>query len=103
LAGDESISAKLPEQVELTVHRTGGRTVVHLVNMSGARRTSFGPPLPVRDGILRLAGVRAAATARALVSDSACVLTSDADSISVALPEFGLFEVIVIESTKVDE
>jgi hypothetical protein len=99
LAGDESVSADLPTQVELTVHKTGPRTVVHLINMSGASRTNFGPPLPVRGGSLRLSGFAPTARAHALVSDSACEVTTDADGVSVALPELGLFEVIVIDPT----
>jgi hypothetical protein len=100
LAGDEVVSADLPDQVELTVHRTGERTVVHLVNMSGARQTGFGAPLPVRDGVLRLTATNPMKTAHALVSDSACVLTSDADGVRVALPPLGLFEVIVISDAE---
>jgi len=97
LAGDEQVFAELPEQVELTLHTTGQRTVVHLVNMSGARRTNFGPPLPVRDGKLRVLGLSSSATAHALVSDTPCEVSADEDGLSVGLPEIDLFEVIVIE------
>jgi hypothetical protein len=96
LDDEEPVSADLPEQVEVTVHQNGARTIVHLVNMSGARPTGFGKPLPVRHGTLRVRGARAATAARALVSDTSCVVTGDTDGISVALPELGLFEVIVI-------
>ncbi len=96
LDADERIAADLPEQVELTLHQTGERTVVHLVNLSGAHRSGFAPPLPVRDGILRFLGLSPAARAHALVSDTACAITTNGDEISVAVPQFGLFEVIVI-------
>jgi hypothetical protein len=96
LAGAETVSADLPEQVELTVHQTGKHTVIHLVNMSGARRTNFGPPIGVRNGVLRLSTTNAAATAHALVSDTACEVTRDGDELSITLPEIGLFEVIVV-------
>jgi hypothetical protein len=89
LAGDESVSAELPDQVELTVHKTGPRTVVHVINMSGAGRSNFAP--------LRLSGMTSGARAYALVSDAACLVTTDAKGVSVALPELGLFEVIVID------
>jgi hypothetical protein len=96
LGGDEPVSADVPEQVEVTVHRNGERHIIHLVNMSGARSTGFGKPLPVRNGTLRVRGASASTAARALVSDTACVVTADGDGITVALPELGLFEVIVI-------
>lgn len=96
LAGDEVVSADLPEQVEITLHQTGDETVIHLLNLSGARRTNFGPPIDVRDGRLRLTGVSATATAHALVSDAACAVARDGDTLTVMLPEFGLFEVIVV-------
>jgi hypothetical protein len=96
LAGDEVVSAELPEQVELTLHRTGERTVIHLINMSGARRTNFGPPISVRSGVLRVSGVQAGATAHALVRDVGCAVERDSDTLTIMLPEFELFEVIVI-------
>ncbi|HEV7666347.1 MAG TPA: alpha-amylase family protein [Chloroflexota bacterium] len=95
-AGDEAVSATVAEQVELTVHQTRERTVVHLINMSGARRTNFGPPVPVRNGVLHIAGAPASASAHALVSDSACAVTHDGDTLRVQLPDIDLFEVIVI-------
>jgi hypothetical protein len=96
LAGDEVVSADLPEQVELTLHRTGADSVIHLINMSGARRTNFGPPITVRGGVLRVCGADVAATAHALVSDVDCAVEHDADTLTVMLPEFGLFEVIIV-------
>jgi hypothetical protein len=56
LGNDEPVSADVPEQVEVTVHRNAGSTIVHLVNMSGAHPTGFGKPLLVRNGTLRLRG-----------------------------------------------
>jgi hypothetical protein len=99
LGDDEPVSADLPEQVEVTVHKNGARTIVHLVNMSGAHPTGFGKPLPVRSGTLRVRGPNAS-TARALVSDTVCAVTADSGGISVALPELGLFEVIVIDGSE---
>jgi hypothetical protein len=96
LAGDEVLGADLPEQVELTLHRTGTDTVIHLINMSGVRRTNFGPPIRVPGGVLRLSGVNTGATAHALVGDVACEVTHQGDTLTVMLPEFGLFEVIVV-------
>jgi hypothetical protein len=87
----------VPEQVEVTLHRNGDRTIVHLVNMSGARPNGFGKPLPVRNATLRIRGASLTTTsARALVSDTRCAVTADGGSINVALPELNLFEVVVI-------
>ncbi|MCC6178735.1 MAG: beta-galactosidase trimerization domain-containing protein [Chloroflexi bacterium] len=99
LAGDEVVSVDLPEHVELTIHRSGERLIVHLVNMSGARRTNFGPPLPVRGGQLRVRGAGANAAVHALVSDAPCQTTQDGDWLSIALPEIDLFDVIVVNSS----
>jgi Hypothetical glycosyl hydrolase 6 len=96
LEGAETVSADVPEQVEVTVHRNGHGTIVHLVNMSGARPNGFGKPLPIRDGVLRMRGVGSSVSAQALVSDSPCEVEGDDDGISIALPEIGRFEVIVI-------
>jgi putative glycosyl hydrolase-like family 6 (GHL6) protein/glycosyl hydrolase family 42 (putative beta-galactosidase) len=95
LDGEVQVSADLPEQVELTLHQTGDRTVIHLVNMSGARRTNFGPPIAARNGVLRLRA-KPSATAHALVSDTNCDVKTDGDELTIDLPDIGLFEVIVI-------
>jgi hypothetical protein len=96
LADDEIVAADLPENVEITVHKTGQRLVVHVVNMSGARRSNFGPPLPLRDGRLRVRGAGATATARALVNDAPCETTRQDGWLSISLPEIDLFDVIVV-------
>ncbi len=96
LGGEEPITADVPEHIEMTVHKNGNRTVVHLINMSGARTNGFGPPLPVRDGKLRLRGIGDNVSAHALVKDAPCMVARDGDSISVSLPEIGRFEVIVV-------
>jgi hypothetical protein len=53
----------------------------------------------VRSGTLRVRGSNAS-TARALVSDTVCAVTAQHDGISVALPELGLFEVIVVDESE---
>jgi hypothetical protein len=103
LAGDEIVAADLPESVEITVNKapgeTGDRLVVHVINMSGARRCNFGPPVPVRDGVLRVRGSAAGATAKSLVGDAPCQTTQQDDGwLSIALPTINLFDVIVVET-----
>ncbi|MFN8521675.1 MAG: alpha-amylase family protein [Chloroflexota bacterium] len=95
LGGDEILAAELPEQAEITMNRSGDRLVVHVVNMSGARRSNFGAPLPFAGGRLRVRGARG--DARALVSDSSCPATRDGEWVSIELPRIDLFEVIVVD------
>jgi hypothetical protein len=98
LDGCETVSAELPEQVELTVHRTGDDIVVHLINQTGARRRTFGPHVPIRGGRLRIGGMPPSAVARSLVNDSNCEVVHEGDSLVVALPELGLYHVILISN-----
>jgi hypothetical protein len=100
LDGEEPVSADLPEQVEVTVHRNGADTIVHLVNMSGARPNGFGKPIPVRNGTLRIQGLHGGTTARALVSDAACAVAAVDDGIVITLPDIDRFEVVVIGETE---
>ena len=100
LGGEEAVSADLPEQVELTVHNSGPRTVVHLINFSGARRSNFGPVVPISGGRLRINGLSANATGRALVKDEVCVIEHIDRKLVIQVPELELFEVIVIEDSK---
>ncbi|WP_152365996.1 alpha-amylase family protein [Microlunatus speluncae] len=94
LAGPQPVAdSDLPEQVEVIIGTNGSRTVVHLINLSGARRQGFGAPLPISGARLRLP---AGTSARSLVSDQDCKIRQDSDSILVELPSFELFEVIVI-------
>jgi hypothetical protein len=96
LDGDEIVSADLPESVEITVGKSGDRLVIHVINMSGARRANFGPPIPVSGGRLRIRGATGASV-RTLVSGAECEVARSADGIEVALPEIGLFEVVVVQ------
>jgi hypothetical protein len=100
LGDDEPLCVDAPEQVEVTVHRNDKRTIVHLVNMSGAHPSGFSAPLPIRGAALSLSGVCKFAGARALVSDVECAVAQDDLRIRVSVPEFDLFEVIVIEEAE---
>ncbi len=96
LNGAEPVSADLAEQVEMTVQRRGDDLVVHLVNLSGARRKNYGPPLPIAGGTL---SVRAGSVGdvQALVAGVPCETSRQGDTTVVRLPELGRFEVVVIK------
>jgi hypothetical protein len=96
---DEPLTAKLDEQVELTLQRHGDDLVVHLINLSGAHRMNYGNFLPISGGELRLAG-GTTATARALVTGKACETRRDGDDLVIKLPELGRFEVVHIEQNR---
>jgi hypothetical protein len=51
--------------VEITIMHQGGRTLLHLVNMSGHSQTGYFPPVPMRDIQVEVAGdFKTAATVR---------------------------------------
>lgn len=89
------IAFDTPEQVEVIVGVSKGRTVVHLLNLSGLRRRGFGPPVPITGARLIGDAVR---SVRALVAgvDLAVV-----DGV-VELPPLHRFEVLVIENEGVN-
>ena len=97
LGDDEPVPAELAEHVELTLQRRGDDLVVHLINLSGARRKNYGPHLRTGGGTLRLGGAGLAATATALVARADCRTTRDGDDLVFSLPELQRFEVVVIE------
>lgn len=94
LGDDEPVRADLPEQVEITVHRNADNLIVHLVNLSGARRTNFGKPLPITNGRLRIAGAGREVPVHALVADRHCDVHLDGNDLVVELPEIDRFEVL---------
>ncbi|WP_166163300.1 alpha-amylase family protein [Chelativorans oligotrophicus] len=98
LGDDEPVQADLEEHVEMTLQRRGSDLVVHLINLSGARRKNYGPPIRTRGGTLRLAGAADGTTARALISGSPCPAVRDGDALVFSLPELNRFEVLLIEA-----
>jgi hypothetical protein len=89
-------TAELPEQAEITVHSGPAGTVVHVLNLSGARRSSFGPEIPLRGGTVRVATAARAATAVSLAGGTVCPGRWDDGLLTVELPDIGLFDVIVV-------
>ncbi len=97
LGDDEPLTAELPEQVELTLQRRGDDLVVHLINLSGARRKNYGPHIRTSGGTLRLAGAPASTKVRALVAGTVCTTTREGDDLVIRLPDLERFEVVHIE------
>lgn len=97
LGPDLEVETDLPEQVEVIVGRSELGQVVHLRNLSGATVQKFLAPLPVSGRHLTIRNAEPGSQVRSLVSGQ--TLTADpapAGGITVALPELGLFEVLVI-------
>lgn len=97
LGKDEPVSADLAEQVEMTLQRRGDEMVVHLINLSGARRKNYGPHVRVSGGVLRLAGAPAPTIARALVAGKTCKTERDGNDLVIHLPDLERFEVVHIQ------
>ncbi|MFC7620144.1 alpha-amylase family protein [Microlunatus sp. GCM10028923] len=102
VAGPQPVAdSELPEQVEVIIGGNGSRTVVHLINLGGARRRGFGAPLPVTGGRLRLSAP-AGATATSLITGRTLATASEPDTLMVELADLELFEVIVIDPESSD-
>ena len=99
LGEDEPLRAELEEHVELTLQRRGPDLVVHLINLSGARRKNYGPPVRTRGGILRLVGAPDNARATALVANTPCATARDGRDLVITLPELDRFEVVHITAS----
>ena len=86
------ITCNIAEQVEMTLHVNGPKLIIHLINMSGARKQNFGSHLPISDGTIKVF-VGKNITAHALSIDK----TLEVKDREIILPVLDLFEVIVIE------
>ncbi|STZ58237.1 family 10 glycosylhydrolase [Mycolicibacterium tokaiense] len=97
LAGDDlGVTAQLPEQAEITVQQRPDLMVVHVLNLSGARRKSFGPEIDISDGRLIIPMQPGAVTVRSLVTESDLATEWDGGRVVVRLPKIGLYDVITI-------
>ncbi|KAF2014442.1 hypothetical protein BU24DRAFT_348503 [Aaosphaeria arxii CBS 175.79] len=97
IATPEPISFNLAEQVEVTVNQTAGKLVVHLINMSGARKLNFGTHLPISGGSITVTG-GGKVRARALRANTELKTVGGV----IQLPELDLFEVVIIEGMQND-
>jgi len=97
LTGDDlGVTAELPEQAEITVQQRPGLMVVHVLNLSGARRKSFGPEIDISGGRLSIPMRPGAVTVRSLVAGSDLPSEWDGGRVVVRLPKIGLYDVITI-------
>jgi putative glycosyl hydrolase-like family 6 (GHL6) protein/glycosyl hydrolase family 42 (putative beta-galactosidase) len=104
LLGDRlEVETDLPAQVEVVVGRSEAGLVIHLRNLTGLRRQSFGAPVPIPAGHRLTVGhdrSGGGATVRAVVAgttpDTAPDVARAAGRTTVTLPEIGLFEVLVL-------
>ncbi len=97
LAGDDlGVTAQLPEQAEITVLRRPGLVVVHVLNLSGARRKSFGPEIDINGGHLRVPMQAGAVVGRSLVAGCELPVEWEDGGVVVTLPKIGLYDVITI-------
>jgi hypothetical protein len=95
-----TVSADLPEQVELIVGRDDdGGLVLHLINQSGAKRRSFGPHVPITGGRVRLHDVAGSWRATALVDRAELATSPEENDLVIDLPPLELFEVVHVRST----
>ncbi|OLT21218.1 hypothetical protein BJF79_15635 [Actinomadura sp. CNU-125] len=77
--------------------------MVHLINQTGARRRSFGPHVPVRDGRLVLHHAAGNETATSLVTRQKLGTRMDGDALVIDLPVMDLFDVITVRPAPVRE
>jgi hypothetical protein len=90
-AAKEMLSFDIAEQVEVTMHQVGDKIIIHLLNMSGARRQSFGAHLPILDGLIKVPqGLNV--TAQALKADMELSVKDG----QISLPTLDLYEVVVL-------
>lgn len=87
---------KVPGSAEIIVSSSEDRLIVHVINQTGERRRSFGPHLLLQNGALMAS--RRVSSAVALVADAPLdVQTQPSGHDRIALPDIGLFEVVVID------
>lgn len=89
----EEVLCEIAEQVEVTINvNAAGKTVVHLINMSGARKQNFGSHVPGVSGTIRVPGGKSI-RAHVLSSDTELEIKDG----TIRLPLLDLFEVVVID------
>jgi hypothetical protein len=89
------VDVDAPESLEVVLGRSQAGLVLHLINHSGQRRNSFGPPVPAHDVVLRLPGL-AGASARSLVDPHGTHVRHEGADMVISIPVIGEVDVIVV-------
>jgi hypothetical protein len=81
--------------LEMSLMRQGGRTLLHLINLSGHSQTAYFQPVPMRD--IEIAVEGKFTIAKSIRNAAALTLRPAGSRTSIALPEIGDYELIVLE------
>jgi hypothetical protein len=81
--------------VAITLMRQNGRTLLHLVNMSGHSQTGYYAPVPMRDIHVELAG--AFRTARAVRRPGALAVSAGGGYSRITVPVLNDYELVLFE------
>ena len=96
------LTTTLPPAVEVVAGRNGRQDVLHLLNLSGARRRSFAVPMLVHGATLTLPGRTGPWRVRALRAGRDCVTRRVEGGLEIDVPPFGRFEVLTLEQGDAD-
>ena len=76
------------------MNRNGNKLILHLINMSGARRQNFGSHIPIAGGSIEVSS--SVISSHALVCDKNLEINEGI----ITLPTIDRFEVVILESTE---
>ena len=79
--------------VEVTLMQQGGRTQLHLINLSGHSQTAYFPPVPMRDIHVELRG--AFQSARATRHPMGLKILTHGEYSEIVLPELSDYELVI--------
>ena len=88
----EALSLSIADQVDATLNANGSQIIIHLINLSGARKQIFGSHIPISGGKIK---VPAGSKVQLLVRDQELEVHNG----EVALPELDLYEVVVVDQS----
>jgi hypothetical protein len=80
--------------VEMTLMKQDGRTLLHLINLSGHSQTGYYPPVPMRDIRVQIAGEFR--TARATRGGADLAVQFDGSYSALSLPTLSDYELVVL-------
>jgi hypothetical protein len=81
--------------VEMTLMHQSGRTLLHVVNLSGHSQTGYFNPVPISDIQVQVAG--AFHTAKTLRTPASLSITVDKGSAEFTIPRLSDYELVVLE------